>query len=83
MDVLESNPCGEDEERNRKSLLNAKSSLPDDSNLNLDTLSMGMEWRAKAMTLFLSLKMEDGSLEKAMGTLTPKRVFIGFLTRIK
>ena len=83
MDVLESNPCGKDEERNRRSLLNVKSSLPNDSNLNLDTLLMGMEWRVKAMTLSLSLKMEYGSLEKAMGTLTPKRVFIGFLTRIK
>ena len=42
-DIPKSNPCGEDEERNRKSLLNAKSSLPDDLNLNLDTLLVGME----------------------------------------
>ena len=42
-----------------------------------------MEWMEEVMTLSLSLEMEDNSLEKDMGTLAPKGVFIGLPTRLK
>ena len=46
-----------------------------------------MEEMVEAMTfslsLSLSLELEDDSLEKTMGTLTPKGVFIWFPTRLK
>ena len=38
------------------------------------------EWR---LWLSLTLEIEDNSLEKVMGTLTPKGVFIGFPTSLK
>ena len=41
-DVLESNPCGEDEERNCRSLVNPKS-FAQYLNLDFDTLPVGME----------------------------------------
>ena len=48
---------------------------------DLDTLLVGMEGRVEAMILSFSLEMEDDSLEKSMGTLTPKWVLIRFPTR--
>ena len=44
---------------------------------------MGMEEKVEVMTFFLSLKMEDDSLEKIVWTLTPKGVFMGFFTGLK
>ena len=44
---------------------------------------MGMKGRMEVMTLSFSLEMEDDSLEKTMGTLTLKGLFIGFPTRLK
>ena len=42
---------------------------------------MGMEVRMEPMNLFL--EVENDSLEKAMETLTPMEVFIGFPTKLK
>ena len=58
-----------------------KSHKPNDLNLDFDTLPLGIEWRVETLTFSLSLEMEDPSLEKAMGTLTPKGIFIGFPTK--
>ena len=45
-------------------LLWTQSLPPNDWNLEFDKLPMGMEENVEAMTLFLSLEMEDNSLEK-------------------
>ena len=42
-----------------------------------------IEVMVEAMTLSLSLEMEYESLEKAMGTITSKGLFIGFPIRLK
>ena len=36
-----------------------------------------------SLSLYLSLSMEDDSLEKVMRTLTPKGVFIEFSSKLK
>ena len=51
--------------------------------LILTHFPMGMKGRMEVMTLSFSLEMEDVSLEKTMGTLTLKGLFIGFPTRLK
>ena len=51
--------------------------------LILTHFPMGMKGRMEVMTLSFSLEMEDDSLEKTMGTLTLKGLFIGFPTRLK
>ena len=82
MDVHESNPRGENEEKNRRSLVNPKSFARWLELWSWHTFD-GDEGMVEAMTLSLSLEMKDGSLEKAMGTLTPKGVFIALPTKLK
>ena len=66
MDVPESNPRGEDEKRNHKSLINL---LLDNSNLDLVTFPIERKKRMKATTLYLSRRWKT----KVIKTLTPIR----------
>ena len=78
MDVPKSNPRGEDEERNHKSLVNPKFSAWWLELWPWHTFGGYGREGGDYNSIFLSLEMEDNSIEKTMGTLIPKGVFIGF-----
>ena len=81
MDVLELNPHEEDEEGSHR-----KSRKPRVFAWWLKPWSWhtsNKDRRESRCYDFVYLKVEDDSLEKFMETLTPKRVFIGFSTRLK
>ena len=83
MDILKSNPSSEDEERNCRSLVNLKSSTQWLEHWSWHT-SNGDERDGRGYDSFsLFLEMEDNSLAKTMGTLTPNGVFIGFPIGLK
>ena len=74
MDVLESNSHYEYEEQNRKSLVNLKSCIWWLKPWSWHTF--GGDRRDGRGHDYISLEVENDSLEKVMETLTPKGVFI-------
>ena len=78
LDVLESNPHGEDEDRNRKSLVNPKSSSWWLEPWSWHTSGRGGEEGGDNGSLFLWM-VED----KSYGNSNPNGVFTGFLCGLK
>ena len=83
MDVLKSNPHGENEEQNRRSLINLKSSARWLEPWYWHTSNGDGREGGGYDSFSLHQEMEDDSLEKTMWILTPKGIFIGFSTELK
>ena len=81
LNITESNPHGDNEERSHRSLIKPEFSTQWPKPWSWHTSSGDRKDGVGYGSL--SWEVEDNSLEKNMKTLTPKGVFIGFPTKLK